>query len=875
MLRMSSAAVTTAEPAGAGAGRARLFVSYSRKDREFAQRLAQALERAGLNVWVDLKDIRPTEEWLAAIHAAIEGADAVVFVVSPDSVDPASVCAQEIEHAAAHHKRFVPVVCRAVDTRVQRVPDAVGRVNWVSFLDPEAFERSLAALVVAIETDLEWVHAHTRLVERAVEWERMKRDDSFVLQKNDLAAAEQWLARAAAKEPAPTGLQTAYVLESRAVATRRQRRLLVSAAVAAALVGVGATVAAFQYREAEARRADAQARALAAEAQFERGRRLERAVPIALRALSTRVLPETIDAAMAVGQTAFDVVKVLRGHTAQVDAVCFVAGGRELLSAGRDGRVILWDIDAGSPRQLLASSEPGTAAAIACSPSIPEIAVAPDRQRLLRWRVEGAAAEPLSGSKGAEGADAYAKLQFSADGRWLATSDGVSVTLRPTAGGAALAGPATDEDGIAALAVADDAKAVAIGTLGGRERPGRVLLWQRDGGPIELAEAEYALAVGSVGLTRDGRGVMAIGIEGGIEAWSAEGGAKVKLELPPDLALSDTRTAAFDASGTRLIAADGRSGVVLASRGVPNSLERLQRLAGHARPVTAVALQSGGRRAVTGDEGGTLLVHALRGEDERVGGWLVVDPDTAVDDARFSPDGRAVLVKVDEPAPAHWVARPLPFVAAAASAAPAAAASAVPPRFSVAVDGERATLKEAPGGATRGELIPEPGQSVLAGAVSADGRRWAAASENLLRIVSDDQSEPLLSPLPAGFGLISALALRDDGALLAVAGGDAEYALATRFRMSHRSILFVDAASGRPVGLPLRGMRPGDMGKLEFSRDGDHLLSLGAEATVWIASPQAWLRRACATLAVAIDAAEWQRRLPGVAYPAGCAPPTP
>ena len=61
----------------AEAGRAKLFLSYSRKDLEFVRRLSTGLVARGQDVWVDLEGIQPSEDWLKAIHAAIEGADAL------------------------------------------------------------------------------------------------------------------------------------------------------------------------------------------------------------------------------------------------------------------------------------------------------------------------------------------------------------------------------------------------------------------------------------------------------------------------------------------------------------------------------------------------------------------------------------------------------------------------------------------------------------------------------------------------------------------------------------------------------------------------------------------------------------------------------
>jgi TIR domain len=92
-----------------------VFISYSRRDKVFVQRLNAALVNLNRDTWVDWEDIMPTEKWWQAIESGIESANTFVFIISPDSV-ASSVCKQEIEHAVLHHKRLVPVVCRDADT---------------------------------------------------------------------------------------------------------------------------------------------------------------------------------------------------------------------------------------------------------------------------------------------------------------------------------------------------------------------------------------------------------------------------------------------------------------------------------------------------------------------------------------------------------------------------------------------------------------------------------------------------------------------------------------------------------------------------------------------------------------------------------------
>jgi hypothetical protein len=66
--------------------RAKVFISYSRKDMAFANQLEAALKARGFEPLIDRSEIYAFEEWWKRIEALIVRADTVVFVLSPDSV---------------------------------------------------------------------------------------------------------------------------------------------------------------------------------------------------------------------------------------------------------------------------------------------------------------------------------------------------------------------------------------------------------------------------------------------------------------------------------------------------------------------------------------------------------------------------------------------------------------------------------------------------------------------------------------------------------------------------------------------------------------------------------------------------------------------
>src|SRR5579863_7380065 len=212
-----------------------VFISYSRRDSGYVQRLQQELARRGKDVWVDTEGIRDAEVFPAALRRAVEGSDAFVFVISPDSVR-SPFCGQEVDHAVELNKRVVPLALREVADA--EIPEEIRFRNWIPVGTTE-FAEGVDRLVAAIDTDLEWERQHTRLTVKALEWDAAGRDRSFLVRGAELAAAERWLAAGADKDPGPTALEQAYLLAARAAASRRQRMLVaISAAVAAVSVGL-------------------------------------------------------------------------------------------------------------------------------------------------------------------------------------------------------------------------------------------------------------------------------------------------------------------------------------------------------------------------------------------------------------------------------------------------------------------------------------------------------------------------------------------------------------------------------------------------------------------------------------------------------------
>ena len=201
-----------------------VFISYSRDDLAFADQLEAALRLHQYEVALDRHGIAGGEDWQSRLGTLIRDADTIVFILSPSSAH-STICRWEVEEALRLNKRIIPVLCHALEAASP--PPPLSALNYIFFYaEPRApgsgFGTGLARLVAALNTDLDWLRAHTRLLQRAREWEAAGRATSRLLFEDSLAGAKAWAARRPRDAPEPTALHYAFIRASEEAEARRQ-----------------------------------------------------------------------------------------------------------------------------------------------------------------------------------------------------------------------------------------------------------------------------------------------------------------------------------------------------------------------------------------------------------------------------------------------------------------------------------------------------------------------------------------------------------------------------------------------------------------------------------------------------------------------------
>jgi hypothetical protein len=105
----------------------KLFISYSRAQTPFVDRLADQLEDMGYSLWLDYQNLVPARPWYEQIESWIDAADVVLLIVSKEALTSKNV-EPEWKRAVNRKKRILLLIFEAVP-----LPPELQGCEWVDF----------------------------------------------------------------------------------------------------------------------------------------------------------------------------------------------------------------------------------------------------------------------------------------------------------------------------------------------------------------------------------------------------------------------------------------------------------------------------------------------------------------------------------------------------------------------------------------------------------------------------------------------------------------------------------------------------------------------------------------------------------------------
>jgi WD40 repeat protein len=399
--------------------RLRIFISYSRRDAEMADRLVAALRAHGFEVAIDRRDLEFGEKWQAELAEFVRLSDTVVWLVSEFSIRSEWV-SWELDEVARRHKRLVPVMVG--DTPRDKLPRQLGEIHILPAEGVFELDRDLAALVRVLETDRAWIKEASRLADRAHEWTSKGHSPALLLRSAALGSAEGWKDRRPAKAPPPAQETLDLILASRRAATRRLRWW---AAGSLAVTAIATGLAVFAYLQ----------RVEADHQRNESNLQREQAVKNEARAVALRK-----DSLLAQSKFLADRVQT-KGDQGrfgnEMALLALEAVDHDETTAGRPywhAAQVALEFSLLGPRETVVFA--------GHTDGIHGAAFAPDGQRIVTasadrtarlWHIDGRSIATLAGHCGADAAQpaqdcVVLSAAFSPDGRWIVTgsSDGTA-----------------------------------------------------------------------------------------------------------------------------------------------------------------------------------------------------------------------------------------------------------------------------------------------------------------------------------------------------------------------------------------------------------------------------------------------------------------
>lgn len=213
-----------------------VFISYSRRNLDFAFKLHKSLVDKQFDVWFDQVSIPLGVDYQNQIDDGIEKAHNFVFIISPHSIN-SPYCLKEVERAVLRKKRIIPILYEELSQAdFEVMHPIISKINWIYFREnQEDYDQSFAGLEQLLHKHENYIKYGTALLLKAINWEQNQRKVNYLLMGNDRLKAEAWMLKEFVNEQAPivpTDLHCEYIAQSKKYINDYQTEAYLSFSVA-------------------------------------------------------------------------------------------------------------------------------------------------------------------------------------------------------------------------------------------------------------------------------------------------------------------------------------------------------------------------------------------------------------------------------------------------------------------------------------------------------------------------------------------------------------------------------------------------------------------------------------------------------------------
>jgi WD40 repeat protein/serine/threonine protein kinase len=301
-----------------------------------------------------------------------------------------------------------------------------------------------------------------------------------------------------------------------------------------------------------------------------------------------------------------------RSHPSAMHGLAFLPDDNGLISAYRNGDVVLWDIDSAGPRRVI-PGHTGGACMVACSPNGLLAATGGFDGYVRLWDLAtGREVDKFGGFL------EHIGLAFSTDGRLLLAGDQHgALRLRPVPterqADRILRNRSGPNKSVAIAVVSSDGRKILSASV-----DGRLTLWDRESGRRIPHKGESAVRVTSVAFSPDGRRALSAGQDKILRLRDLDSGHVIRefsghRDQVSSLAFSPDGRFAYSASGGPGTQRNG-SDFAIRVWNVETAKEE-RRLEGHNGPVFGIAVSPDGQRILTRGDTTMILWDTVAGRD--------------------------------------------------------------------------------------------------------------------------------------------------------------------------------------------------------------------------------------------------------------------